>query len=113
MHVRAEDAGRLDAYHEVFDLVVARAVAPLPTLVEYLLPLAKVSGCVISYKAAAAEAEAERAAKGIVRLGKNLQIHSVKVPGLSERRSLIVIKKVSATPSPFPRGKGLARKNPL
>ena len=97
-----------------FDLVLARAVAPLPTLVEYLLPLARRSGRVLAYKGSAAHEEALAAEPGIQLLGGHLRkLIPVEVPGLAETRVLVVIDKLSQTPEGYPRGQGLPRKQPL
>jgi len=93
---------------------VARAVAPLPTLVEYLLPLARRGGRIVAYKGSAAGEEAMAAEAGIALLGGRLtRLVPVEVPGLAETRALVVIDKVAQTPDGYPRGGGLARKQPL
>ena len=90
------------------------AVAALPTLVEYLLPLARRGGRVVAYKGSAAHEEALAAERGIRVLGGHLrQLIPVEVPGLAETRVLVVIDKVSQTPAGYPRGQGLPRKHPL
>ena len=111
---RAEELALRSPYREAYDLVVARAVATLPTLVEYLLPLARRGGRVVAYKGSAAHEEALAAEQGIRLLGGRLQkLLPVEVPGLAETRVLVVIEKVSQTPDGFPRGRGLPRKLPL
>ncbi len=114
IHGRAEELGLRPPHRAGYDLVVARAVASLPTLVEYLLPLARRGGRVIAYKGSAAHEEALAAEQGIRLLGGHLRkLIPVEVPGLAETRVLVVIDKVSQTPDGYPRGRGLPRKQPI
>lgn len=111
---RAEELGRDSRYRGQFDLVVARAVAPLNTLAEYLLPLARMGGLVVVYKGASAAQEFMAARKAIDLLGgETVRLAPVKVPFLDEQRFIFLMKKVRPTPNLYPRGQGLARKKPL
>ena len=111
---RAEEMGRRADFRERFDLVTARAVAPLSTLAEYLLPLVRVGGLVMAYKGAAAPQEFMEARKAIELLGGEVvRLAPVQTPFLDEKRFILLIKKIRPTPSLYPRGKGLARKQPL
>jgi 16S rRNA (guanine527-N7)-methyltransferase len=86
----------------------------LPTLVEYLLPLARLGGRVVAYKGSAVHEEVLASEKGIHLLGGCLRkLIPVEVPGLAETRVLVVIDKVAQTPDGYPRGRGLPRKQPL
>jgi len=114
IHGRAEELALRDPHRAAYDLVVARAVAPMPTLVEYLLPLARRGGRVVAYKGSAAHEETLAAEYGIGILGGHLRrLVPIDVPGLVETRVLVVIDKVAQTPDGFPRGQGLPRKHPL
>jgi 16S rRNA (guanine527-N7)-methyltransferase len=114
MQGRAEELALREPYRASYDLVLARAVAPLPTLVEYLLPLARRGGRVVAYKGSAAHEEAMAAEHAIRLLGGRLRkLIPIEVPGLAETRVLVVIDKVSQTPDGFPRGRGMPRKQPL
>jgi 16S rRNA (guanine527-N7)-methyltransferase len=111
---RAEEFGHQNAHRESFDWAVARAVAPLPVLVEYLLPLVKVGGYALAQKAKDAEAEAKAAKKAIKKLGGELtEVKKVDVPGLEDERNLVIITKVSTTPETYPRRPGVPSKRPL
>lgn len=111
---RAEELGRHSNYREHFDLVTARAVAPLNTLVEYLLPLARKDGLVMIYKGAGVSEEFIAARKAIHLLGgETVRVAPVQVPFLEEQRFIVLIRKVQPTPNIYPRGQGLARKKPL
>ncbi len=111
---RAEELGRNQQYRAQFDLVTARAVAPLNTLVEYLLPLTAPNGITMIYKGGGAPQEFIDARKAIQKLGgETMRMAPVQVPFLDEQRFILLIRKVRATPNLYPRGQGLARKKPL
>ena len=111
---RAEEVAHQPAYREQFDVVTARAVAALPTLVEYLLPFAKVGGLCIAMKGSDAEAEAMQAENAIRALGGRLnRVVPVTLPGLPDKRALIVIDKIAPTPVVYPRQGGMPRSSPL
>lgn len=111
-HIRAEDAAHTK-YREAFDTVTARALAPLPTLLEYLLPLLKVGGNAIIYKANANE-EIARAKNALGQLGGKIEL--IKEYSLFDsdiKRSLIIVKKSGTTPAHFPRHGNKPRIKPL
>jgi 16S rRNA (guanine527-N7)-methyltransferase len=111
---RAEDAGQAPAHRERYDWAVARAVAPLPVLAEYLLPFVKVGGRMLAQKAKGAQDEVVAAAGALAKLGGEFEdLISVQVPGLDEERWLVVIRKVAATPPAYPRRAGMPTKRPL
>ncbi|MFN8558291.1 MAG: 16S rRNA (guanine(527)-N(7))-methyltransferase RsmG [Dehalococcoidia bacterium] len=72
LHARAEDAGRDAAWRERFDVATARAVAPLATLVELLLPFVAVGGVAAAVKGARAAEEVATATGAIARCGGRL-----------------------------------------
>ena len=111
---RAEELGRQDGFREHFDLVTARAVAPLNTLIEYLLPLVTVGGLAVVYKGPGAPEEFAAARQAIRLLGGDtVRFAPVKVPFLDEGRFVLLVRKVRVTPPQYPRGQGLPRKRPL
>ena len=111
---RAEEMGRDPSFRGQFDLVTARAVAPLNTLVEYLLPFVRRGGLAVIYKGAGAPQEFVDARKAIDLLGgETVRLAPVRVPGLGEQRFILLIKKAKATSDRYPRGQGLPRKKPL
>jgi len=111
IHIRAEDAGQ-GAYRESFDVVTARAVAKLNTLCEYCLPLVKVGGRFLAYKALVEEelAESQNALK--ILGGKVESVHNFNLSN-GDTRCILVIKKIAPTPKKYPRGKGKERSMPL
>jgi 16S rRNA (guanine527-N7)-methyltransferase len=111
---RAEEMGNNPEYRGHFDVVTARAVASLNTLVEYLLPLVRRGGSAVIYKGASAPQEVTESRKAIDLLGGEvIRLAPVKVPLLDEQRFVLLIKKQKHTPERYPRGQGLPRKKPL
>jgi 16S rRNA (guanine527-N7)-methyltransferase len=111
---RAEVAGQLPGHREAYDWAVARAVAAMPVLCEYLLPLLKVGGRMLAMKGESAPAEAHAAEKAMRILGGRLrQLVPVALPGVVEERFLVVVDKVAATHSQYPRRVGIPSKKPL
>jgi 16S rRNA (guanine527-N7)-methyltransferase len=111
---RAEEMGNDPDYRGRFDVVTARAVAALNTLVEYLLPFVKQNGMAVIYKGASAPQELSEARKAIETLGgETIRLAPVQVPFLEEQRFVLLVKKRLPTPERFPRGQGLPRKKPL
>jgi 16S rRNA (guanine527-N7)-methyltransferase len=111
---RIEEVGQ-DPYHrEKYDWAVARAVAGLNTLVEYLLPLARVGGHALAQKGVSAISETAAAEKAIAILGGSPSLlHPVQLPGREQPYYLLVIEKILATPDQYPRRVGVAAKRPL
>ncbi len=111
---RAEEAAHQPRYREKFDLVLSRAVAALPTLVELALPFCAVGGSFIAQKKGAIDEEITRANKAISLLGGSLrEVKRVDLPSLPGERYLVVIDKLSPTPEKYPRRPGLPAKRPL
>jgi 16S rRNA (guanine527-N7)-methyltransferase len=111
---RAEEVGRDLAHREQYDWAVARAVAEMPTLAEYLLPLVRRGGHALAQKGEGAPAETHAAAHAIARLGGELErLIPVELPSIVETRYLVVFKKVAATPQTYPRRPGVPAKLPL
>ena len=111
---RAEEAARLAEYRDSFDIVVARAVAPLPTLVEYALPFLKTGGVLVAQRGPAAVGETKDAAAAIRELKGTLkEVIVVEVPYLNAPRRLVIIAKTGPTPDRYPRRSGVPRKRPI
>ncbi len=108
---RAETAAA--SLRETFDVVVTRALAALPTLLELTLPFCRLTGSVLALKKGAAlEAEIASAARALAVLGGELApAHTYELDG--EVRHVLVIRKVRMTPSGYPRRSGMPAKNPL
>lgn len=111
---RGEDVGQMPAHRESYDWAVARAVATLPVLAEYLLPLVQVGGAMLAQKGQSGPAETHKADKALKLLGgRTRQLLPVTLPGVADERFLIVVDKVAATPPQYPRKPGIPTKKPL
>ena len=113
VHGRAEDLGH-GIYRENNDICTSRAVAAMPVLLEYSLPLVKVGGKVIMYKSGNFEEELAQAENALSLLGgKVSDIKSFILPGTDIKRSIIVAEKIRSTPEKYPRRAGKPAKSPL
>jgi 16S rRNA (guanine527-N7)-methyltransferase len=111
---RAEDLGQMREHREGYDWGVARAVANLRVLSEYLLPLVQVGGKMLAQKGESGPAEVHSAENAIKLLGGEVrQIVTVTLPGVVEERHLVLVDKVATTPPGYPRKPGIPAKKPL
>jgi 16S rRNA (guanine527-N7)-methyltransferase len=114
IQARAEDLGQDPQHRERYDWAVARAVAHLKVLGEYLIPLVKVGGSILAQKGESGPAEAQSAEEAMKLLGGKLkQLIPVHLPGVADDRYLVVVEKVAATPPKYPRKPGIPMKQPL
>ncbi len=114
IHARAEETFRDKKYREKYDIAVSRAVAPLPTLLEYCLPAVKKGGLFIAMKGPGGDEELKLAENAIEVLGGAVKSVGHFVWTESEyERTIIIIEKIKGTPKVYPRGQGKPRKNPL
>ncbi len=110
VHSRAEDF--IKGKREFYDYAVARAVAPLNTLLEYLVPYLKIGGCCIIYKSQKLDEEIEIAKNAL----KILSVKFVKVlefEYLGISRKILIAEKTGKTNEKYPRGKNLPKTKPL
>ncbi|TMG58711.1 MAG: 16S rRNA (guanine(527)-N(7))-methyltransferase RsmG [Chloroflexi bacterium] len=108
---RAEEVGHDARYRESFDVAVARALAPLPVLVELCLPLVRVGGNLLAQKTDKEEVPA--AQRAIELLGGALQSVSPAPSTARATGTIVVIAKVGPTPSRYPRRSGVPARKPL
>ena len=114
VHARAEEIGQNKNYREKFDIATSRAVANLATLSEYLVPLVKIGGKIISMKASNAKEEINDAQKAIeVQGGKIEKIEEFDLPESDIGRTIIIIDKNKCTPAIYPRKAGTPAKEPI
>ncbi|MCX8063158.1 MAG: 16S rRNA (guanine(527)-N(7))-methyltransferase RsmG, partial [Anaerolineales bacterium] len=114
LNLRAEEMAQLPEHREHYDWAVARAVANLSTLAEYLLPLIRVGGVALAMKGETAPQEVQQAERAIELLGGRLRkLIPVHLPQVAEERYLVVVDKIAATPSLYPRKSGIPEKRPL
>jgi len=113
LHSRAEDAGINPEYRESFDAAAARAVASLPVLLEYCLPLVKLGGVFIAMKGSD-PSETEQSKKALDVLGGEIEdIKEFTLPFSNIKRNVIVVRKFRQTPTKYPRKAGKPTKEPL
>ncbi len=113
VHKRAEEAGLDHKMRESYDIVTARAVAPLNVLCEYCLPLVKMKGHFLAMKGPGAEEELEQASHALELLGgTDVEVFSLFLPEAGERKILSIQKK-AFTPKGYPRHGGTITKHPL
>ena len=111
---RAEEIAHDTRYRERFNLVLSRAVAPLPTLAELTLPFCVIGGSVVVHKKGDIEEEITQASRAIGTLGGKLrEVKAIELPEFPDQRRLVVIDKVSATPDKYPRRPGIPSKRPI
>ncbi len=108
---RAEEVGHDARYRESFDVAVARALAPLPVLVELCLPLVRMGGNLLAQKTDKEEVPA--AQRAIELLGGALQSVSPAPSTARATGTIVVIAKVGPTPSKYPRRSGVPARKPL
>ncbi len=110
---RVEEFGQNQKNREIFDIVLARAVASLNVLLEYAIPLLTIGGRFIAYKGRKKDLEIEEARPALVEFGAELEeVLSLDIePG--KDRSLVVIRKLSPTPAKYPRRQGMPGKRPI
>ena len=114
IQARAEDLGQNLQHREKYEWAVARAVANLNVLSEYLIPLVKLGGAVLAQKGESGPAEAQSAEEAMKLLGGKLkQLIPVHLPSVAEDRYLVIVEKVAATPPKYPRKPGIPMKQPL
>jgi 16S rRNA (guanine527-N7)-methyltransferase len=114
VHGRAEDLAHKREYRAVFDLVTARAVTSLPTLLEYAAPYCRVGGIIILPKKGDFAQELAQGIHAAQSLGTTLQAdHLVTLPSLNDGRHLLVWKQNKLCPVQYPRSGSVIAKKPL
>ena len=114
LNARAEDLGQMSAHRERYEWGIARAVANMRVLSEYLLPLVQVGGMMLAQKGESGPAEVHSAEKAIKLLGGEVrQLIPVTLPGVVEERHLVLVDKVATSPPGYPRKPGVPAKKPL
>ena len=113
IHMRAEEIGKDKNHREKYDIATARAVASIPVLLEYCLPLVKVDGYFLAMKGSKEEDNYDKAL-GI--LGGNFHKKEyLELYGEEEKlqRTIYMFKKVKKTSTNYPRKPGLPGRKPL
>ncbi len=114
VHTRAEDAARRPEWRDAFDLAMARAVAPMNVLCEYLLPFVKAGGWMMALKGPGLDCEIQDAAHAMEELCASYDhTDRVIIPDRDWDHRICWIQKCAATPDRYPRRAGKAEKKPL
>ena len=113
VHMRAEDGGRAAQFREKYDIACARAVAAMPVLCEYCLPFVKPGGIFAAMKGSNGTEEAAAAVNAAKLLGGGKPDIICRELRKNEQRTFILIKKISQTPTKYPRPGGKIAKNAL
>ena len=104
---RAEDAGRDPVLREQFDVVVARALAPLAVLVEYALPLLRPGGVLAAPKGSRAAEELGAAAAAIAALGGVAeQPRALPLPPGTPPQRVLLVRRSGPLDARYPRRAG-------
>jgi 16S rRNA (guanine527-N7)-methyltransferase len=96
------------------DLVVARALAAQPVVLEYGAPLLRLGGSLVDWRGRRSPTEEGAALHAAEELGlERVEVRRVMPFEEARDHHLHCFVKVAATPERFPRRAGLARKRPL
>lgn len=113
IHGRAEEAAKEPSMREQFDIATARAVAHLRELSEFCLPFVKKDGYFVALKGYEIEQELDESKAAIYALGgKVVEVKKYELQDTS-KRAIVVIKKISQTPTKYPRSFGKMKKSPI
>jgi 16S rRNA (guanine527-N7)-methyltransferase len=111
--MRAEEAGRATDMREHFGVALAKALAPLAVLVEWLIPLIQPEGRAVCWKGPAAPSEIEQASGALARLAAEVErVIPYRLEG-REERSLVVLRRTGPLDAAMPRRVGVASRKPL
>lgn len=113
VHMRAEDAGKSKDHREKYDIACARAVAAMPVLMEYCVPLVKKGGLFAAMKGPSAEEEVRLSVNAARLLGTEKPNIICETLTGNEQRAFVTAKKISQTPTKYPRKPADITKQPL
>ena len=114
VHARAEDGARKPEMREQFDYAVARALAPLNVLCEYLLPYVKVDGYALCWKGPALSGEMDSGRRAAHLLGGQLEMPVVcRTQGRDWNHMILPVRKRMHTALLYPRKAGQPKNKPL
>jgi 16S rRNA (guanine527-N7)-methyltransferase len=114
IHGRAEELAHKPGYRATFDIVTARAVSALPTLLEYCAPYCRVGGMIVLPKKGDLTEELQQAQSAAVHVGTKLKADiAIDLPGLTDGRRLLVWQQEKLCPIRYPRSGSAIAKKPL
>ncbi len=109
---RAEAVAHEPVHREGYDLVLARAVAPLAVLIELALPFLRVSGSLAAPKGSRAPQEIAEAGRALALCGGRI-VSAEPLPSPALPLTLVLVEKLAPTPVAYPRRPGIPTKRPL
>lgn len=111
---RIEDFGNDEKWREHFDIATLRAVALMPTALEYAAPMVKENGYIVLYKGNTYKEELHQSKNAIEKLNLTLEsVHVTELPENQGERAILIFTKETRTSDDYPRAVGEAKKNPL
>lgn len=111
---RAEDIAHDAAHREMYRLVLARALAPLPVALELTLPFLAAKGVLAAPKGSAVQREVQASGNALATLGGELEATvPLDLPGEGPAQTVVIVRKTTATPAQYPRRAGMPAKRPL
>ncbi len=111
---RSEELAHHAWHREKCDIVTARAVAPLPTLIEFCSPFLLAGGIFVCWKSMQIDEELRSAAKAMQELHCTLETqYTYKIDDVWGQRQLLVFRKTAPVASTYPRAVGVPKKEPL
>lgn len=111
---RAEDIGHEPGHRGAYRLALARAVAPLPVLLELTLPFLATGGVLAAPKGSALQREVRASTNAVAALGGEIEtVVPLDLLGEGPRQSLVIVRKTGVTPNNYPRRAGMPGKRPL
>ena len=114
IHGRAEELAHDENHREVYDVVVSRAVAAMPILLEYSMGYVKTNGIFLAYKGPALEEELDGSAHALKTLKSKVESAvQAEIPYGDYSHTLAVVRKCGALPKSYPRPQAKIKKMPL
>lgn len=110
IHGRAEDFSKKEEYREKFDFSCARAVANMALLSELCIPFVKENGCFVAMKGP--NEDISLGANAVMVLGGLIE-KEIKYKLFDEDRKIVLVRKISQTPSKYPRNSSQIKKKTL
>ena len=111
---RAEELAHDPGHRESYRLALARAVAPLPVLVELALPFLAVGGRLVTPKSSSARDEVAASANALAECGGEVEaVETLELPWEGTAPTVVIVRKVARTPDRYPRRAGIPAKRPL
>ena len=110
IHGRAEDFSKNEEYREKFDFSCARAVANMALLSELCIPFVKQNGCFVAMKGP--NEDISLGANAVTVLGGLIE-KEIEYKFFDENRKIVLVRKISQTPSKYPRNSSQIKKKTL